>query len=419
MKLKSIFICALACLANIFDPALHAQTKSSGYDIKNDPGLLAPVINTSPLPFYDYDRLDYGMTIGIEKTLKGKIWACWVGGGDNEDAFFVLNRSADNGKTWSLPKVVIDPHSPDLEKKRRSLVGALWLDPIGRLWLFFDQGLTYFDGRSGIWYTVCENPDDENPTWSAPVRIWHGCTLNKPVVLSDGAWILPVSLWDRDKIKDTAFKDAYHELDSLRMAHVFISRDQGANWQRQGGIAFPLPQFDEHHILERSDGSLWMTARTRDGIWESISNDKGVSWSVPHKYMEHIGSRHFLRRLNSGKWLLVKHGEINERTMTRSKLMAYLSDDEGKTWQGGLMLDERRGVSYPDGFELPDGTIYISYDRNRDTDGEILMARFTEKDVLQRKFSSAGSKSKMIISKPEGLDKVTAPSTLKWRERKN
>ncbi len=66
------------------------------------------------------------------------------------------------------------------------------------------------------------------------------------------------------------------------------------------------------------------------------------------------------------------------------KLSAWLSDDDGKTWQGGLMLDERKGVSYPDGFQAPDGTIYISYDRNRATDGEILLARFTEEDILAK-----------------------------------
>ena len=110
---------------------------------------------------------------------------------------------------------------------------------------------------------------------------------------------------------------------------------------------------------------------------------------------------------------MVKHGEINERTKTRSKLMAFLSDDEGKSWHGGLMLDERRGVSYPDGFQTEDGVIYISYDRNRSTDGEILMARFTEDDILSKKFSSTGSKTKMIISKPQGLDKLPPPSIQK------
>ena len=64
------------------------------------------------------------------------------------------------------------------------------------------------------------------------------------------------------------------------------------------------------------------------------------------------------------------------------------------------MLDERKGISYPDGFQAPDGTIFISYDRNRATDGEILMARFTENDVVARTVVDAKSKLKMLISRP-------------------
>ncbi|RRB02512.1 exo-alpha-sialidase [Larkinella rosea] len=374
-----------------------------------DPGLALPVINTAPLPKYDYDRLDYGMTIGIERTPKGRIWACWVGGGDNHDAFFVLNSSDDDGKSWSKPRVVIDPHDPALDDKRRTIVGNLWTDPLGRLWLFFDQSLTHFDGRNGNWYTRCDNPDSENPVWSTPVRIWHGCSLNKPMILSDGTWLLNVSLWDEGKI-NPKYKEKYRELDSLRMANVFASTDQGKTWVRRGGVRYPQPQFDEHHIIERKDGTLWMTARTANGMWESVSTDKGKTWSEPRKYLEHIGSRHFMRRLQSGRILMVRHGAVTEKTKFRSKLTAYLSEDEGKTWVGGLMLDERRGISYPDGFQAPDGTIYISYDHNRDFDGEILMARFTEKDILDGKFGGRKSKPKILISKPLGLDKLPAPS---------
>jgi hypothetical protein len=39
-------------------------------------------------------------------------------------------------------------------------------------------------------------------------------------------------------------------------------------------------------------------------------------------------------------------------------------------------------VSYPDATQAPDGTIHASWDRDRTTLGEILMARFREDDVL-------------------------------------
>ena len=64
------------------------------------------------------------------------------------------------------------------------------------------------------------------------------------------------------------------------------------------------------------------------------------------------------------------------------------------------MLDQRTGISYPDGVQAPDGTIYISYDRNRSTDGEILLARFTEQDVLAGKLVGTKSRLRMLISRP-------------------
>ena len=50
--------------------------------------------------------------------------------------------------------------------------------------------------------------------------------------------------------------------------------------------------------------------------------------------------------------------------------------------------------------QAPDGTIFISYDRNRSTDGEILLARFTEADVLSKRLTGPTSKLKMLISRP-------------------
>ncbi len=378
-----------------------------------DASLAVPEINTRPGARYQEKNLDYGMTIGIEQTPKGRIWCCWVGGGDDERAYFLLSYSDDGGWTWSKTKTVIDPHDKKLGQARRTIAGTLWTDPQGRLWLFFDQSMTYFDGRNGDWYTICENPDSNHPVWSEPKRIWHGCTLNKPVVLSNGDWMLPVSLWGRDLIKDPSrkdappspYKDCYHELDSLRGANVFISRNQGKTWERQGIVRFPRPHFDEHHLTELKDGRLWMTGRTWGGIYQSFSEDEGRTWTAPEKYMENNSSRHFIRRLASGNLILVKNGSLTGRTKSRSDLTAYLSTDDGKTWKGGLQLDERNWVSYPDGFQAADGHIYISYDWERAKEGQILLARFTEQDILAGRIVTDGSFLKHIIFKPGKIHK--------------
>ena len=366
-----------------------------------DWALKPPPINTSPLPDYDNDKLDYGMVIGMDRTPNGTIWACWVGGGDSEKAFFVLATSKDNGETWSKPRLVIDPHSPEIGEARSALVGNVWADPDGRLWVFFSVSMKMFDGRAGSWYIRSDNPDSDNPTWTAPERIWHGFTLNKPTVLSNGEWLLPISIWDRTRISQ-GYKERYKELDEFRMANVMVSADKGKTWQRRGGVKFPDPEFDEHHITEKKDGTLWITARTKsNGVQESFSPDKGKTWIQPRKsIINHISARHFIRRLQSGNLLLIKHGiTVESLSNGRRDLTAFISKDDGKSWEGGLILDERINVSYPDGFQTQAGTIYICYDRERSKLGEILMARFTENDVLNRKFTDKNSKGKMLISK--------------------
>mgnify|MGYP002132401368 CR=1 FL=1 len=375
-----------------------------------DLALIPPKLNTSPLPKYDYDQLAYGMTIGIARTPGGRLWACWVAGEDGAKAFFVCAVSDDDGETWSKPVLVIDGQSDKLPMPRSVLVGNLWTDPLGRLWIFFNQSMAQFDGRSGVWASICEKPDAAKPVWSAPKRIWHGFTLNKPTVLSNGDWLLPISL---NRAGFGSFGGAFKELDPYRGANAFLSKDHGATWRRQGHLQFPNPDWDEHSFIERKDGSLWMVARTGKGPMQSFSKDVGKTWSTPTavEIFSHPVSRLHLRKLASGRLLLVKHGETIDTNRGRKQLSAWLSDDEGKTWQGGLMLDERDGVSYPDGFQTPDGTIYISYDHNRSTDGEILLARFTEEDILAKKLIGPKSKLKMLISRPLKPKTPTIKST--------
>ena len=72
----------------------------------------------------------------------------------------------------------------------------------------------------------------------------------------------------------------------------------------------------------------------------------------------------------------------------RSHMTAFVSDDYGATWKGGLLLDERES-SYPDGIQVEDGTLFIIYDHQRYTlnragkqgVGSVVMATFREADV--------------------------------------
>jgi len=67
-----------------------------------------------------------------------------------------------------------------------------------------------------------------------------------------------------------------------------------------------------------------------------------------------------------------------------------------------LMLDERGGVSYPDGQQAADGTIYITYDFDRIGKRHILFSTFREEDVLAGKPVSGAVRLRQIVSEGSG-----------------
>jgi hypothetical protein len=375
----------------------------------SDELLKPPFINTRPGSAY-LDRVrNYNMVIGADVTPGGRLWAAWVSGGDSPDAYFVLATSDDRGESWSPPRLVIDPPDHPAGLKISVIVGNLWTDPRGRLWLFFDQSFEHFDGRSGNWVIRCDNPDADDPKWTEPRRIGYGMTLNKPIVHSSGDWLIPVSLWDRSKIKKTVLAlepNPFPELDPERMSNVFASRDEGETWSRRGGVLIPRPQFDEAVLVERRGGDVWMTCRSETGIWESTSRDRGATWSEPvESAIGHINARHAIRRLASGNLLLVKHGSrVGEATSQRRDLTAFLSDDDGHSWKGGLLLEGRqeKDCSYPDISQFADGSIGVLYDYGRADPSEILLARITEDDVLAGRLTSHHSRLGLLVSRATG-----------------
>jgi len=370
-----------------------------------DLALLPPQLNTDPQPEYAYENLDYGMTIGIERSPGGRLFAVWVGGEDGPKAFMLLATSDDGGDTWSQPRLVIRSDHSKLPNPRSIIVGNLWCDPPGRLWFFFDQTMRHFDGRGGLWAIRCDHPDADELVWTKPERIWHGSVLNKPLVLADGTWLLFAQLLQNGGFGP--FNGLFPELDDQRGVNVLASHDQGATWQLRGRIVVEQPTtWLEPMAIERRDGSLWLLIRTATSTVETVSRDGGRTWS-PTQWTTAIrqpSARFFLRRLASGRLLLVKNGPqvdaIPEEHRGRDQLSAWLSDDDGASWQGGLILDDRDQVSYPDGFQAPDGRIYISYDRKRTADGHILLARFTEQDVLAGRVVSPGSRLQQLIIRP-------------------
>jgi predicted neuraminidase len=353
----------------------------------------------------------------IERAPNGRLWAAWYtgkgkAGVESPYSYVVLATSEDDGKTWTEKRALQAPrlcHTYD---------PCLWIDPAGRLWFFWAQSAGLQDGRMGVWAMTTDQPNNSQPKWTAIRRIANGVMLNKPTVLKNGDWLLCVGLWrDNTNVPNIPFQPEEmkpytremlaHDLGEERGSNVYRSRDGGKTFERIGQARIPGTRVDEHMIIERRDGSLWMLVRNVAGIAQTTSTDGGKTWSESSLFLKgeaHASRRFYIGRLRSGVILLVRNDPPSGNA--RSHLSAFLSDDDGKTWKGGLMLDERES-SYPDAVEAPDGTVYIIYDQQRYTQrsggksgvGSVLWARIREADVRAGRLIEPASKLKQDVTR--------------------
>lgn len=341
-------------------------------------------------------------TIAI--TRGGRIYLGWYSGGVREpdmENYNLLVYSDDGGKTFSEPLLVIPSEK---ERSVHALDIQLWTAPSGALWLFWVQNNAYADGarfdplmaaseehrpivrfdgqiypdmRHTVWCAVCEDPDAEAPVFGAPRLLGIGFLRTKPLVLSSGRWLF----CNYDQLED-------------RYGYS-VSDDEGKTLRRlYGPEKLPTP-YDETMAYEMKDGRIRMLARTVCGtLAETYSENGAESFCTSSSSgIESPNTRFFIGRTPSGRILLVN----NDDPELRHKMTVYLSDDDGITFPYKRRVgDETHLTSYPD-VDYHGGKIYLTYDHERTGAKEILLAAFTEEEVIKGGEEPIAS---YIVSKP-------------------
>jgi predicted neuraminidase len=394
MNWKTTGLLAVLLITVVLAPQARAVSPMVSVSETNA-AVMPAVPDFSPGPDYaDSARMFQGIP-GIERAANGRLWATWYGGGVTEDAhnYILLFTSGDGGASWQQVLVL----DPDGAGPVRAFDPCLWIDPSGKLWLFWSQEIAGNPGRVSLSFAIATpEPTRADATWSAPRAISKGVMMNKPIVTSDGRWLLPMATWfTNGSARAVVSVDRGETFADLGAANIVDKKSRNA---------------DEHMLVERKDGSLWMLVRgifpldgkAFTGIGESVSTDGGKTWSdVKASSLPHSTSRFFLRKLAGGNLLLVRHDPPGGKKV-RSHLTAFLSTDDGRTWGGGLVLDVRNGVSYPDGVQAADGTICLIYDFDRGGAKQILMATFTEEDVRKGQWISAQARQRVLINQATG-----------------
>ncbi len=344
-------------------------------------------------------RLWQGIS-SIEVTKKSKVYLTFYSGGVTEQIgnYCVLLRSED-GENFGEPIAVAFP-----EEGHRCYDPTLWIDPLDRLWFFW----SYLPDHA-VFAAVCNDPDAEELVWNDVIEIGKDVMMNKPTVLSTGEWLFPIAVWNHGV---RVLPAEYDTKDEVRGSFVYKSVDNGTTIEKYGYADVPGRDYDEHMVIELKDGRLMMLVRLygQHGVLgRSYSYDGGKTWTKGEKSdIQSPGTRFFIRRLKSGRILLINHYGYEGRN--RSHLTALLSEDEGKTWPYKLLLDERIHVSYPDAKEAEDGFIYVTYDHERGAylnsiadvyscAREIMVAKITEDDIMAGKLMTDGSRLKQVATR--------------------
>ena len=326
------------------------------------------------------DRKYAGMP-SIART-GNRLWATWRSGytWEGKYNYFPIVYSEDDGETWVDPYFIVD--HPDA---KGSGIGVgtpeLWTDPDGNLWLFYTTG--------GVWAIKFTGADGDvsKITWATSHIIYEHLIAKKPTVIKNAE--------GQEEWMVICYSTSNAGL-GLTSTAAFVSTDKGESWTERGRAftdATNLRKYAEANVYQTSDGTLYQVCRLDGGgggLERSASYDYGKTWSSFERYLGEpfsgpASKPHYLS-LGDGKLLAINHASETSRTA----LTAYLSEDDGKTWQYKLLLDDREDVSYPD-VAYERGKIYIVYDRDRAGAQEIRLARITVEDIKAGKLVSDSS----------------------------
>ncbi len=411
-------------LGDITMPASEDVSQNFPYGIsgKTPPSLIK--INYEGQEPYHKHRINLRIFQGcpqVEISDGGRLWATWFGSNVqaerapyHKDQFSVISTSADGGRTWK-EVFVFDPSE---------LLGGgasdpmLWKDPKGNIRFI---GLRNVDFKvkdefaSSAWEFTMLDPENEHTAWSAPRLLGNkNISVMKPLIFPDGTIMRSMDdfklVGSPDKVRIRFLKEG------VDGKPLFVSE-------------FPVDNdavFSEQMPIIRKDGSLFTFYRARQGQKFAESFDGGKTWNLGGYYPMQfsINTKCILKTLPSGRVLLVandvqmkdengktihyytdengKQRELENHKTARTRMTAYLSDDDGKTFTHKMLLCDEGQISYPSATLSKDGSIFIVYDQGRNVIGQhtIFLSKITEEDILAGKLVKGESFLNNIVSRP-------------------
>lgn len=277
-----------------------------------------------------------------------------------------LMRSADEGRTWSYPRTVLDGPIDDrdagvLETAAGTILittfTSLAYEPllakqsgeVRERWEAAHNRVNAGQRKQALGCWMIRSTDGGltfSGRYRVPVNSPHG-----PVQLADGRLLYAgKALWEPDK-----------------RVGVCESIDDGRTWKWLADIPVRdgdrRADYHELHAVENPDGSLVLQLRNHNKrhhreTLQCRSTDGGRSWSTPRS-IEVWGLPSHLLRLGDGR-LLMSYGHRRKPFGNQARI----SEDGGATWSEAITVsDDGTGgdLGYPSTVQLADGTLLTAW----------------------------------------------------------